>query len=209
MLQEYASDILADIDRNGFIVLNPTTCDEYLGLMHALGTPGFQTSVELRDDINTYVCQPGEVPMHTDHPEADLIAWRCERQDDLDGASLIIDGQLVAHRCDQETQRILELTYLAPRRAKGVAPVLTPVLRRLRIQTRICFAPWLTPVGDDPAQARAYQRFATAVSATAPVEVRLKPGEVLIVDNGRVLHGRRALQAGSRRQLTRLWVRRS
>jgi hypothetical protein len=208
VLHERSNDILADIDRDGFALLGSMSRDEYFGLMHALGTPGFETSVELREEIKTYVCQPGEVPMHTDHPEADLIAWRCDQQDDLDGASLIMDGQRVAQNCDARTRSLLEKTYLAPRRSKGHPPLLTPVLRAIKGLTRVCFAPWLAPVSDDPAQHQAYDAFADAIRRAAPTEVRLAEGEVLIVDNARVLHGRRSLDASSRRKLTRLWIRR-
>ncbi|MEQ1735230.1 MAG: TauD/TfdA family dioxygenase, partial [Rhodoglobus sp.] len=51
--------------------------------------------------------------------------------------------------------------------------------------------------------------FRVRLSASAKVnafEVRMKLGDILLVDNRRVLHGRRAIAEGSPRRLHRIWI---
>jgi len=69
----------------------------------------------------------------------------------------------------------------------------------------IFYAPWLVPDAAPPVlrvlgeSLRAEERFRV-------VEIRLEVGQTLIVDNHRMLHGRRALCEGSKRRLKRFWI---
>ena len=49
-------------------------------------------------------------------------------------------------------------------------------------------------------------RLVRAATAAAQFVVRLQEGDLLVVDNTRVLHGRRAIQESSPRRLTRFWI---
>lgn len=66
------------------------------------------------------------------------------------------------------------------------------------------YAPWLAASAQsDAAVALLMQRI-----ENAPVDHRiaLKAGDVLFLDNGRMLHGRDSLDVGSPRWLTRYWI---
>ena len=55
-------------------------------------------------------------------------------------------------------------------------------------------------------QKQAFETFNARVRETEPIKFRLKPQECLIIDNGRILHGRSSLSAESKRLLKRYWI---
>ena len=55
-------------------------------------------------------------------------------------------------------------------------------------------------------QKEAFEAFNTRVRDAEPIKFRLKPEECLIIDNGRILHGRTSLSIDSKRLLKRYWI---
>jgi len=45
-------------------------------------------------------------------------------------------------------------------------------------------------------------------AASHLIKIRLRRGDLLIIDNGRILHGRGELRSDSKRELLRAWIRR-
>lgn len=205
-----AATILRELASMGYIHLPVMTDADASSLVANIGRPVEETVVQLRAGVPTYLCQPEAVPHHTDHPAASLIAWRCEEQDSDGGAQTLCDGWQALRRCSSRTVRSLEGVFLEARQRGGAAADRVPVVRRVDGQTRIFFAPWLRPTSDDIEHHRAFREFAQAVEVDAreAVAVRLAPGEVLLVDNGRILHGRPPLARSSRRRLRRFWISR-
>jgi hypothetical protein len=100
--------------------------------------------------------------------------------------------------------------YTAARDFDGGRPPAVPVLFRAEDGLTLRFDPAYTPVADaPPAYRAAYGRLADEL-ARVSVAVSLRPGEVLIVDNDLVVHGRvpfRARYDGTDRWLKRASVR--
>lgn len=176
-------------------------------LLDGLGVIVHRTLVQVRPGIGTYLNSPPAVPLHTDHPAVDWIAWWCERQDALDGASSLVDAHQVVQALDRVTRTSLERVRLAcpslNDRATGEEPGRHPLLT----PRRVYFAPWLQP--KQSSTAHAWRTWTAAVAAAQRIHVRLQPGDTLVIDNRRMLHGRGALAEDSRRALRRYWVRAS
>jgi hypothetical protein len=78
-----------------------------------------------------------------------------------------------------------------------------------RIYYPILFNPtefWLVGERLTKGQKQAFNNFNEAVRDTKPILLKLEPGECLVVDNGRMLHGRTPLSNNSDRLLKRYWV---
>lgn len=194
------------LDRDGFVVLrdigSPT---EFERALAELGEVVLRTPVELRPNVGTYLCRSAAVPLHTDHPDVDVVAWWCERQDEQDGASILVDALAVIAGLDERT-----------RTALGGVPVPCPTLARVAggpcaaertvvsASGGVYFAAWLSPTRSG--MAAVWRELAQRVEDAPRREVRLGPGEALFVDNRRMLHGRRALAEGSTRRLCRAWL---
>lgn len=198
------------LERDGYVIVRePVPPADFEALCAGLGTPGFETLVALREDRQTYLCQPGPVPLHTDHPAARYIGWHCLRQDSMDGAMLLVDHHAFFANASGAFLRTLEQVLLPTGWGpdpQGTHPVVTYAPGGLHL----FYAPWLRPVAPSQEEGAALEGLCQLVAEAflAPtVEVRLEPGQVLIIDNHRILHGRRALKAGSPRMLRRLWIR--
>lgn len=205
-------EILAGIRQLGFAhVRRPLAVTEYRQVAEALGTIVGEESIALRPGAHAYVAKPGAVPLHTDHPEVDIVAWWCEQQDDEDGASLLLDTRpILAALPEQERQTLHHVELYCPPLAGGPPSLRFPVLRDTPQGEALFCSPWLRSADPIPVLESALAAFRTTLMAaaeTSTVRLRLDQGQSLFVDNRRVLHGRAAIQETSRRRLLRLWVK--
>jgi hypothetical protein len=75
---------------------------------------------------------------------------------------------------------------------------------------KVYYASWLLAPDLGEAERKLAARFDACLAqkdAVSPIRIRLEPGEMLFVDNHRVLHGRSKLPPDSRRHLVRLYLR--
>ena len=173
-------------------------------LLHELGDIVDKTTVRQRRGATTYLVGCDAVPLHTDHPEADFVAWCCEAQDARDGASVLADGHAILQAMGARVDAL-----------RGVelhVPVQLARQRRERCAVwdgrRLYWAPWYRVVRASDAGRRALALFTSLLAmGLGHRRIRLVAGELLVVDNGRWLHGRDRLSHGSDRLLRRYWLR--
>jgi|GEM_PF-1097403 len=203
------SDIMDAVRRTGWYRLGPMSDEEYRELVARLGTPWCETAVELRPNVRSYLCKPEAVPFHTDHPDAHLMSWRCEVQDDSDGTQQMVDGLAALQACGERVRDVLTQVHAEVRVRGDSPPSQVPIVRATPDGDRLFFASWIKPLERDPHSLAAFDALRAEIErrTTSHVqEVRLAEGEVLVIDNGRLLHGRGALQTSSRRRLRRFWI---
>jgi hypothetical protein len=175
----------------------------FVELARALGDIIDDTQVRVVPGKRTYLARPDPIPFHTDYPAADLIAWHCEAQDPVDGASLLLDARPLLEDVGARAVAALREVRLPAMIRLGDPASPTPIVS----EDRVFYAPWLEPLASTQDTAiRAFRRSLAAHEATA-VSIRLRPGQVLIADNRRVLHARGRLQPQSVRRLRRFWIR--
>jgi hypothetical protein len=198
------TELLATIRHEGFAVITRGLDDaSFVELARDLGEIVDDTRVRIVPGKRTYLARPDPIPLHTDHPKASLIAWRCEAQDERAGASVLVDGHAVLANLDARTRAILAEIELPAMVRFGDVAKPTPIVSR---DGRVFYAPWLEPIERAVENHHALVAFREALSRTPSRAVRLEAGHVLVVDNHRVLHGRSMLLTDSRRLLRRLWL---
>ncbi|MBX3360103.1 MAG: TauD/TfdA family dioxygenase [Phycisphaeraceae bacterium] len=201
--------ILESVRSTGLCRLGPTTDAEYRALVGSLGRAWCETAVELRPDVRSYLCRPEPVPFHTDHPEADFIAWRCEQQDHTDGSQQLIDGWAALEACGRGVRDALTHVH-AEVKVRGDSPASRwPIVRASPHGDRLFYADWIKPIEADPHSGMAFDALKAEIGRRTQShveEVRLSEGEVLIINNGRYLHGRKPLASDSQRRLRRFWI---
>lgn len=201
--------ILESVRHTGWCRLGPMSDAEYRALIGQLGKPWCETAVELRPDVRSYLCKPEPVPFHTDHPDADWMSWRCEVQDESAGTQELVDGLEALRACGPRVRDVLRHVHAEVRVRGDSAPALVPIVRTSGGEDRLFFASWIKPIESDPQASSAFAAMSAEVLRRCEShvqETRLSEGEVLIVDNGRVLHGRKGLPAASKRRLRRFWI---
>ena len=162
-----------------------------------------ETEVRQRKGAVTYLSGREPVPLHTDHPEAFWAGWWCEAQAERDGASVLADGQAVLALMGERAEALQEVElHVPPQLPRQVLDA-----ARAWDGGRLYYAPWYPAVRATPAGRRALRMFADLLAmGFGHRRIRLRPGDLLIVDNGRWLHGRDRLEDGSGRLLRRFWL---
>jgi hypothetical protein len=146
---------------------------------------------------------------HTDSPVIDVLAWYCVEQDAVDGTSALVDtGDVAEHFNDGELAMLSRVRVRTMSRDAENHEIIHeyPLLEA----GKVYYAPWLLSPDLNEEERSLAGRFAdylTQKDATAPIRIRLKPGETLFVDNHRILHGRSTIPPDSRRHLVRLYIR--
>jgi len=205
------SSIAESVQHTGWCRLGSMSDAEYRTLVGQLGKPWCETAVELRPDVRSYLCKPEPVPFHTDHPDADWMSWRCEVQDEADGTQQLIDGLEALRACGPRVREALMHVHAEVKVRGDSPPSQIPIVRAAAAGDRLFFASWIKPIESDPHSLSAFEALKAEMmrrSETHVQEVRLSEGEVLIVDNGRLLHGRKGLLSASKRRLRRFWITR-
>ena len=197
------SGIKDDLAVRGFVLLSNVSEGDALGIVNGLGDVLLQTDVfpqaNVRGDVST------DLPMdfHTDHPGARWIAWHCIRQSSEGGESLLIDSLPLISRLTKDERASLRNTRV---RTHVVFPTDTPthpvLTRDIDIADRIYFTPWL--ISDESNQP--LLRLGELIAKEERISIRLKPGDLLVIDNTRMLHGRTAIRGDRERLLRRYWI---
>jgi hypothetical protein len=204
--------ITTRLQRDGWCRIDRISDLAYRNLIAELGKVWCETRVELGSGVQSHLCRPAPVPFHTDHPAAHWTAWRCEAQDETDGAHQLIDGRAALAACGSIVRERLTRVHVEVRAREESPAERVPLVQPTANGERLFFAPWLRPVERDAGSLYAFERLLSELAEcakTSVLEVRLEEGEVLIVDNGRWLHGRRSLPPSSRRRLRQSWIARA
>jgi hypothetical protein len=165
------------------------------------------TEVRVDHRISTYLSSPDDIPLHTDHPDVAIIVWHCHSQDGVNGATVLADAWAAYHLLAPSQRTALQAVMLrCPSRLGMKIEKLLPLVKPK--EEAVFFAPWLIPESLPPVQATAVAAFSDIVNneATIRAEIRLQPGQALILNNHHMLHGRSAIEPGSTRWLTRYWI---
>jgi alpha-ketoglutarate-dependent taurine dioxygenase len=206
-------DFLHSIRVHGY-VRRAGSFDEgaYRSFVGRLGRIVNEERIALRPGAHAYVAKPGPVPMHTDHPEARFVAWLCLRQDEVAGGSRLYDSRpFLQSLSGEEVEQLRHTELECPPLAGGPPTLRFPVLTaspHSEVDEIFC-SPWLRAAGGNQERQAILDGFRSRLShdiQARAFEERLVEGEMLIIDNRRVLHGRGAIDDRSRRELLRFWL---
>ncbi len=195
------------------MVPGPLSDAAYNDLACTLGEVVGRERVALRPGAHAYLAKPGPVPLHTDHPDVDVVGWLCKTQDADDGASVLLDAWPVLERMTEEDRDALRSIHLeCPPLPGGPPSERRPLLRKVQgLQRDALFcSPWLRCADGSTSQQQALESFRQVLSVAihkGSRRIRLAQGSALFVDNRRILHGRDAIAADSNRVLLRVWLK--
>jgi len=218
---------LADVRRYGFAVMTdvPTESGSLVKAAELFGyvrETNYGRWFEVRAEVNPNNLAYTNLGLqaHTDNPYRDpvptLQLLACLENSVEGGDSIVVDGFKVATRLKEESPRGFDLLsrYCARFEYAGSAGVrlrarkplieLSPdgEMVAIRFNNRSA-APFVdVPYDDMPDFYAAYRRFAEILEDPAmEVTFKLRPGELFIVDNTRVMHARKAFSGSGKRWL--------
>lgn len=195
------------LSRDGWILVRgggPAAFESLPGMLD--GAVIHRTDVAIRPG-RALITSDRELELHTDHHRADWIAWHCIRQTTEGGETRLADAEVafasltLAERALLMNLRLFEHSVFAG--DASTHPVVELVGPRLRFYCSFWFEGEL-----DQATNAALDAFRSACRSATVANLRLLPGDVLVVDNRRILHGRSAITGSRDRHLIRHWLAR-
>jgi len=175
-------------------------------------------SVRSRVDPDNLADSALALPLHTDNPyrdpPPDAQLLHCLRSDTEGGESLFADGIAAAQRLAQQDPDAFEILSHTPVRfcyqtdeayLQAIAPMIEldhyGSVHAIRFNSR-SMTPLPQPAREVGEFYRAYRALHAQLHHASAVErFKLNPGEVVLMDNRRLLHGRSAFTRGGNRHL--------
>jgi len=187
----------------GWTILRPQAREALLAKLAQLGPVIQTTEITPRANAKAALATDKEMQLHTDHPRARWISWECVRQSSEGGYSLLKDTKPALDTlttAEREELRALSIrNHIVFSDDTGAYPMLR---NDGDGSDWVYFTPWMT----NGRCSLVFQKFIQALEATPTLSVRLYPDESLLIDNGRMLHGRTALGGNKDRLLIRRWI---
>jgi hypothetical protein len=197
------SIIQGELAINGFVLIPGLIESTAVDLINELGAVMLRTDIypraNARGDVST------DLPMcfHTDHPRARWIAWYCVRQSSEGGESLLVDSSPLVTVLSADERGILRNTLSLTHQVFAGDHAAHAILSPIETGTdRIYYAPWL--IFDDASQP--LRKLGDLIAKATPIVIRLKAGELMVIDNARMLHGRTSIRGDKNRLLRRYWI---
>lgn len=191
------------IQGKGWTILRPQARKALLAELAELGPIIQTTEIAPRVNAKAALATDKEMALHTDHPRARWISWECVRQSSEGGYSLLKDTKPALDSLTESERDELRALAIRTHVVFTDDTGTYPVLRKDGDGADwVYFTPWMTDGQSSPA----FLKFLQALEATPTLSVRLYPGESLLIDNGRMLHGRSALGGDKDRLLVRRWI---
>lgn len=197
--------VLADLDSQGWARFSNGELDTE-ELCGRLGFIIMENDVSIDKGSRSLVRSSKSLPPHTDHHLAHYILWHCHRQDPEGGFSILVDGLRIYDAMSEEEKALLRGIDLMEHCVFKDDLDHHPMIQETEWGLRIYYSFWMADGNLSVEERRAFEAFSKRVKAAAAVKFRLRPGECLIIDNGRVLHGRSSLSVDSDRLLKRYWL---
>ena len=197
--------VLAEVESQGWSRFSITNVD-LQELINRLGFIIMENDVSIDKQSRSLVRSSKSLPPHTDHHLAHYILWHCHRQDSDGGFSMVVDGLQIFQEMDDEHKILLKGINLMEHCVFKNDLQHHPMIQESENGLRIYYSFWMADDNLSSEQKEAFEAFNSRVRDAEPVKFRLKPEECLIIDNGRILHGRTSLSTDSKRLLKRYWI---
>lgn len=199
-----ATEIKKELTEKGYIHIPFPNKLEVSKVSEILGRLLFTTLIKENPQSTRLLSSNQDVDLHTDHIKAKFIAWQCNSQAAIGGESILIDGLGALGNASEDLLNSLQNICVKSHRLffddKPQYPLFTVGDKVLYYASFLCE----TPIGSKEKQAYAW--FQEQIKSTSKIEIKLSEGDWLIIDNHRMLHGRKGFEKKSNRLLTRYWL---
>lgn len=197
-------NVVGELRRNGWTRFT-TSEFEIREFPPFLGKLLNHTQVSVVEGSRSLVTSVRGLSPHTDHHRARYILWNCEVQQESGGETILVDGLAVFSSMSQADKSNLRNIRLIEHSMFDGDEASHPMIFDVDGNEALYYSYWLCDESISPQHRESFDRFHAAVKAVQPIFIRLEPGESLLIDNNRMLHGRVSLEQNSPRILQRYW----
>jgi hypothetical protein len=187
------------IEQHGWAVIHANKSN----VISELGPVIYTAEIKPKINARAKYATTHEMELHTDHPRARWISWECIRQSSQGGISLLKDCNEALKTFTLDEKNELETTLVNTHKVFLDDSSKYPLLRKdMNGSDWLYFTPWMIGEITSPI----FHKLKLALDNLPIISVKLNPGEILIVNNGRMLHGRTAISGDQNRLLIRNWI---
>lgn len=203
------STIQNEISEKGFIHLQFPKSNDVKEIISSLGEVIQKT--EIRENLKStrLLASNQGMGFHTDHYAAKYIAWFCNSQSSKGGSSLLIDTKKIFQSISENGLNLLQEVSVKTHQIFYNDKLSLPLASIHDNTIRVYYAQWLVNSPSCIKHQKALEKFETEIKSAQPVKLLLSEGDLLIIDNHRMLHGREEFPSYSGRWLTRYWLKSS
>jgi Taurine catabolism dioxygenase TauD, TfdA family len=205
------SSIESKISDQGYTIIRYPDSKDIEEILDSLGDVIQTTEIRENPRSTRLLGSNQAMDFHTDHNAANYIAWHCNSQSATGGESLLIDTRQILAEFSKSTLSLLQEISVKTHKVfygdKLSIPLLTPT--EDEHDFAVYYASWLIGPQASIKHTKALDKFRQELAQAKPVELLLSEGDILIIDNHRMLHGRTGFPPNSNRWLTRYWLKRS
>ena len=195
--------VFSSITSTGYVVVKNISREVFEKICKSIGEIVQSSDVKVSGG-DSYISSPLEVPFHTDNPKIPTVGWYCICQDDANGAILIVDGRNLIKSLSPESIRELGNMRVSLPNRDATYPALIA-----GNDEQIYYSPvrWglFAKTATRP-QIRAIREFEKLVSDADALEIKLRSGDALFINNKIMLHGRSSIPPDSNRHLIRNYM---
>lgn len=196
-------EILEELSLHGWTLIDADSCTNIDELIFDLGTLINKSDIKTKDGSNQFIHGSGYVEFHTDDPRARYVVWKCIETADFGGENILKDMRSVYEKASPELQANLQkISFIVD--LPG-APVEVDFVSFFNSNPHFYYAPWKKGTKHLVIRPETIFLLSLALQRQDEIIVTMKQGDVLVIDNKRMVHGRRPYQ-GVQRHLVRYLI---
>lgn len=200
----YKSQLL----ENGYIHLPFSQDNDLVEILNELGKVIQVTEIRESKKSTRFLLSNNFISFHTDHYKANYIVWFCNSQSSIGGESLLIDSLKILERFNQIELKLLSEIFVNNHIVfygdKPKVPLIQ--LDDIEAVNSIFYADWLIDKHLGLHYKSILKKFQNQIDSIEQTKILLSEGDILIINNKRMLHGRNCFPKNSNRWLTRYWI---
>lgn len=204
-MKPFDTQIATRLATDGWVHLPGVGATALDPLIEDLGVTVLHTTDVVVRDGRALITSDRAIDFHTDHHRAELIAWRCLVQTTRGGHTRLADAQSAFASLAPQQRRRLESVRLFEHSVFPGDAATHPVVEYRAERPRFYCSFWFE-APSDPEDAAALSALRAAIKRHVVADLRLASGDVLLIDNRRVLHARTAITGSRNRHLVRHWL---
>ncbi|QKX16905.1 TauD/TfdA family dioxygenase [Microbulbifer sp. YPW1] len=189
---------------DGYALLKNRAVKEALNICSKLGKTIRHDDVWVDPNSRAHINSDCLLDFHTDHSRAKYIAWYCLKQSSCGGESMLLDSYKVLDHLREYEIKSLRKIYLYQHFVFEGDARSWPLLSDVDGAPQIYYASWLIDSVDQ--RKREIRKLNRLLNLAEKIKIRLTPGDFLVIDNRRILHGRGEIKGTKDRHLRRFWL---
>lgn len=183
--------IRRQLDDKGYFIESGWTLDQLTETLRNFGRIKQVEQIHPQENSSLFIRSKKPIPAHNEDPDVKWLAWFCEHSASDGGRTILVDGDKPRSAISRSTITALRSVVCSHRN-----PLLEPILSD---SGKWYLIPWNLPKSPGREESDALEYLRSAIGKQPSITIGLKRGDILIVKNRRMLHGREGFSDSSRK----------